>query len=67
MLASAIFGKGPVDTSRVSITHTTPVGRSGRRIVTRLRIPGPVNPAGSKLARKAAERRVTLRHAGWTV
>ena len=67
MLASAVFGKGPVDASRVSITHTTPVGRDGRRIVTRLRIPGAPRPAGSKLARKAAERRITLRHAGGVV
>lgn len=33
----------------------------------RTRIPGKPGKAGAKLARKAAERRVTLRHAGGVV
>lgn len=67
MLGAAIFGQGPVDASRVSVTHTTPVGRGGRRVVTRLRIPGKPNPAGSKLARKAAEGRIAVKHLGMRV
>ena len=54
-LFSALFGGMVLDAPAAPIFHQ---GRTQNRRLPRARIPGPRRPAGSKLARLAAEHRI---------